>query len=188
MKFLRLTPKLILTLVVFICFATSCKDNNVRPEPDLEEEYLEEVAEPEGKDIIATLQNEAELSNFVGHIETEELPFFLTDNQLFTVFAPTNEAFPAEDMNIENELLSYYIVKGSYGTEELLQIAVTDSSLNSYVNSLSGGKIYIQKKDDNLILRGNSDQEAQIIRSINTSNGIIHIIDNAIISSQSSTP
>lgn len=188
MKFRHLNTKVILPIVILICFVTSCKDNNVRPEPDLEEEYVEEVAEPEGEDIIATLQGEAELSNFAGHIETEELPFFLTDNQLFTVFAPVNDAFPAEEVNVESEMLSYYFVKGSYGIEELLQIAVTDSSLNSYVNSLSGEKIYIQKKDENLILRGNSDQEAQIIRSINTSNGIIHIIDNAIISSQSSTP
>lgn len=188
MKFKYLNLRLILIFIFSMCILTSCKDNNVRPEPDLEEEYVEQLAEPEGKDIISTLQSEPELSNFAELLETEELPFFLTDDQLFTVFAPVNAAFPKEEVIKESEIISHYAVKSSYGIEELLQIAVTDSSLNAYVNSLSGEKLYLQKEGESLILKGNSGQEAQIIRSIKTSNGMIHLIDNNIFLAQSSTP
>ncbi|UJH92456.1 fasciclin domain-containing protein [Antarcticibacterium sp. 1MA-6-2] len=166
--------------MILIFIFSACKDNEVRPVPDIEEEYIEEVAEPEGKDIMQTLKSEAELSNFAMLMEAEELPFYMTDEQLFTVFAPDNNAFPADEKMGEPDLLSNYFVKTSYTPEELLQIAVTDSSSNSFINSLSGEKIYLKREGETLQIKGSSGKEAKITRSIQASNGIIHIIDNSL--------
>jgi len=99
----------------------------------------------------------------------------------FTVFAPTNAAFdklPAgtvdgllkpEKIEDLKTILEYHTYVGSLKTEYL-------QDGQSY-EQVSGGKIAISKKGDKIFVNGT----AEIIASIPTSNGIIHVIDQVLL-------
>lgn len=99
----------------------------------------------------------------------------------FTVFAPTNEAFgklPAgtvdgllkpDKKDALNDILGYHTYVGTLKAEYL-----QDGQTFEQVN---GGKITISKKDGKTFVNGN----AEIIASIPTANGMIHVINNVLL-------
>lgn len=99
----------------------------------------------------------------------------------FTVFAPTNAAFdklPAgtvdgllkpDKKDALTDILGYHTYVGSLKAE-YLQDGQTFEEVN-------GGKITITKKDGKTFVNGN----AEIIASIPTSNGVIHVINEVLI-------
>ena len=100
----------------------------------------------------------------------------------FTVFAPTNAAFSAlppgtvEDlMKPENkeklqDILQYHVYVGNISTT-LLQDGQT-------LNQVNGGNITISKSADGKVKVNNS---ANVVTSIQASNGIIHVIDAVLL-------
>lgn len=185
--------KIFISVIACFILAVSCKDNNARPEPDFDEEYLEEVADPEERTIQEALNGETDLSHFSMVLGTYEFPDYIADNQTFTVFAPVNDVFPPysgkdEDSLItkHEELVSYYVVRNSFSLDELREIANSDTI--SFLNSLSGEKIYVKSEGDTVILEGNSGKKARISRSFSASNGVVHVIDEALLPTQALNP
>lgn len=183
----RTNTNLFLFQIFLILFFTSCKDYD-RPEPEFEEEFLEEVLEPVGGTIQETLNSQTELSNFAKAYSAFEYPDFVYTYQTYTVFAPVNDVFPGfEGINknskssIIDQLIPYYILTDSFTFDELLQIATRVPSIFSFVISLNGEKMYLRLEDETIILKGHLGKEAKIIRSFDASNGVIHVIDNNIV-------
>lgn len=192
---INLSGKLLM-LILSATTLVSCKDNNVRPEPDFREEYVEEVVDnPEEVkgDIMEVLQGVPELSHFTMELGASDFPEFTLNDDQFTIFAPSNEVFPpveksqeVSDAKLErSEVIHYHISKDAYSLEELRQIAVTDSV--SYINSASGEKLYISLEGNEIVITGNSGQKAQIVRTMPASNGVIYVINKSLFPVQTSS-
>lgn len=98
----------------------------------------------------------------------------------FTVFAPTNAAFdklpagtvegllkPEKKGDLEN-ILGYHTYVGSLKTEYMQD--------GQEFDMVFGGKVKITKKDGKTFVNG-----SEIITSIETSNGIIHVINDVLL-------
>jgi uncharacterized surface protein with fasciclin (FAS1) repeats len=105
----------------------------------------------------------------------------LTNVGPFTVFAPTNAAFDAlpdgtvaslvkpENQRKLRDILEYHVLLGVYKTEDF----VSDRK----IGTADGRSVEISKMQDGTVLING----AKIIASVQTSNGIIHIIDQVLL-------
>ena len=134
------------------------------------------------KDVVKVAAGSPDHTTLVAAVKQAELVDALSNAGPFTVFAPTNAAFSAlpagtvEDlMKRENkeklqDILQYHVYVGNISTT-LLQDGQT-------LNQVNGGNITISKSADGKIKLNNS---ANVIASIQASNGIIHVIDAVLL-------
>jgi uncharacterized surface protein with fasciclin (FAS1) repeats len=131
------------------------------------EEDQEAAAMQEGN-IVSTLQSEGNFSTLVSALEKTGLSGQLASGQQsFTVFAPTDEAFSSlsEDVSaIEasqlQKILTYHVVANKVSLEQATQ--------QGALSPLEGEQLTVQNGQVN---------NANIVRSIEASNGIIHVVD-----------
>ena len=139
------------------------------------------VDDVSAKNIVQVAIGSKDHTTLVAAVKAAELVDVLSNAGPFTVFAPINEAFaklPAgtvegllkpEKKEALQDILQYHVVVG------VLQVdALQDGQTLGMVN---GGNVQITKKDGKISLNGT----ATIIASINTSNGIIHVIDAVLL-------
>lgn len=166
-------------LPILLIFMSSCKDKEVQPESVYNNDSVEQANEQEGN-ILEAINGETELSHFAMVLGAKKLPELRTEQKKVTIFAPVNDVFPpwdgAIDTEYKNEFIYYYIIDGSISTDELRRLAVQDSS--SFLYSLNDEKIYLELDGERITLKDSSGQKARIVRSLNASNGIVHVIDN----------
>lgn len=117
----------------------------------------------------------------VAAVKAADLVDVLSNAGPFTVFAPTNAAFeklpkgtvegllkPEKKADLKN-ILEYHTYVGVLSTT-LLQDGASFEQVN-------GGKIKITNKDGKILI----NDKAEITASINTSNGIIHVINEVLL-------
>jgi uncharacterized surface protein with fasciclin (FAS1) repeats len=136
------------------------------------------------KNIVQVASGSADHTTLVTAVKAAELVDVLSNTGPFTVFAPTNEAFnklPAgtvddllkpENKDALSNILEYHVSLAVYKPE-----AFTDGQTIGQVN---GGSIKINKKDGKIFV----NDKAEIIASIPTSNGIIHVINEVLTPSK----
>ena len=120
-------------------------------------------------------------TTLVAAIKAAQLVDVLSNTGPFTVFAPTNAAFdklPAgtvegslkpEKLEALQDILQYHVSVGVYPAD-----ALQDGQTIGQVN---GGNIKITKKDGKIIVNGTTN----VIASIPTSNGVVHVIDGVLL-------
>jgi len=120
-------------------------------------------------------------TTLVAAVKAASLVDALSNAGPFTVFAPTNAAFDElpkgtleellkpEKKNDLSNILEYHTYVGSLSTTLL-----SDGMQFEQVN---GKKIKITKQGDKIFVNG----DAEIIASVPTSNGIIHVINKVLI-------
>lgn len=140
------------------------------------------VVDPTSKpNIVQTAAGSEQHSTLVAAVKAAGLADALSNAGPFTVFAPTNEAFdklpqgtvdnllkPANKADLSN-ILEYHTYVGSLNTNLL-----RDGQEFEQVNAQ---KIKISRQGDKIIVNGN----AEIIATIQTSNGIIHVVNNVLL-------
>jgi uncharacterized surface protein with fasciclin (FAS1) repeats len=97
----------------------------------------------------------------------------------FTVFAPTDEAFAAlpagtldgllKDPEALKKILLYHVVSGKVTSDQVVKL--------TSANSVEGSPIKISVKDGKVYL---NDSAMVVTADIETSNGVIHVIDKVI--------
>ncbi|MCU0440619.1 MAG: fasciclin domain-containing protein [Raineya sp.] len=120
-------------------------------------------------------------TTLVTAVKTAELVDVLSNAGPFTVFAPTNAAFdklpkgtvegllkPEKKNDLKN-ILEYHTYVGVL-SPTLLQDGATFEQVN-------GGKIKITNKDGKIFI----NDKAEITATINTSNGVIHVINEVLL-------
>ena len=134
------------------------------------------------KDVVKVAAGSPDHTTLVSAIKQAELVDALSNAGPFTVFAPTNAAFSAlpagtvdDLMKPENkaklqDILQYHVYVGNLSTT-LLQDGQT-------LNQVNGGNITISKTADGKIKINNT---ANVIATIQASNGIIHVIDAVLL-------
>lgn len=133
------------------------------------------------KNIVQVAVGSKDHTTLVAAVKAAELVDVLSNTGPFTVFAPTNAAFeklPAgtvegllkpEKKEALQDILQYHVSVGVYQAD-----ALQDGQTLGQVN---GGNIKISKKDGKIMVNGT----ANVVASIQTSNGVIHVIDGVLL-------
>lgn len=133
------------------------------------------------KNIVQTAAGSKDFSTLVAAVKAAGLTDVLSNAGPFTVFAPTNAAFDKlptgtiedllkpEKKETLQDILQYHVTVGVYKAE-----ALQDGQILGLSN---GGTMKITKKNGKLVVNG----VANIITSIPTSNGLIHVIDAVLL-------
>lgn len=164
---------MVVTLLSFTL--TSCGDDDT-PEPDPEPQSITQIAA--GDDQFSTL---------VGALQRVGLDGTLDDAAgTFTVFAPTNAAFTASGINLDNltdaeltEILLYHVLGGKVASGDLQEgqtYATTATETGPGETQLS---VLIEKTAAGAVTVNNS--ASVMTADVDATNGVIHIVDAVLL-------
>lgn len=138
------------------------------------------VDDTSAKNIVQTAIGSKDHTTLVAAVKAADLVTSLSNAGPFTVFAPTNAAFdklpkgtvddllkPENKEKLTN-ILGYHTYVGSLKTEYMQD--------GQEFDMVFGGKVKITKKGDKTFVNG-----SEIVASIPTSNGIIHVIGDVLL-------
>ena len=139
------------------------------------------LSKSQSKDIVDTAVGAGSFKTLVTAVTKAGLVDTLKGKGPFTVFAPTDAAFaklPAgtveELIKPENKdklvaILTYHVVPGKVMAKDVVKLTEAATVQGSSVSiKVDGGKVYVD--------------DAQVVKTdINTSNGVIHVIDSVIL-------
>ncbi len=138
------------------------------------------MADGHGKDIVDTAVAAGSFETLVAAVQAAELVDTLKGDGPFTVFAPTDEAFAAlpegtvaDLLKPENKdqlvaVLTYHVVPG--------KVMSGDLSDDMTAATVQGGDITIDLDSGVMV------NDANVVQAdIETSNGVIHVIDKVIL-------
>lgn len=136
--------------------------------------------ETSNPNIMQTAIGSKDHTTLVAAVKAAELVDALSNAGPFTVFAPTNAAFdklpkgtvegllkPEKKQDLQN-ILGYHTYVGSLKTDYMQD--------GQEFDMVFGGKVKITKKDNKTFVNG-----SEIIASISTSNGMIHVINEVLL-------
>lgn len=174
--------------IASLFFLGSCKDTNeATQEPTTTESNVDLSVGQEGvqdessnPNIVQVASGSKDHSTLVAALKAAGLVTSLSNAGPFTVFAPTNAAFdklpagtvddllkPEKKGDLEN-ILGYHTYVGVLKTDYMQD--------GQNFDMVYGGKVKITKKDDKTYVNG-----SEILTSIETSNGIIHVIGDVLL-------
>lgn len=177
----------LLLMGVIVLSATSCS-NSDESNTETGEAQEQEVGagqsavvdETSSPNIVQVAVGSKDHSTLVTAVKAAELVDALSNAGPFTVFAPTNTAFdklpkgtveslllPEKKADLQN-ILGFHTYVGSLKTEYMND--------GQEFDMVYGGKVKITKQGDKTFVNG-----SEIVASIPTSNGIIHVIGDVLL-------
>lgn len=133
------------------------------------------------QDIVDTAIAAGQFNTLVAAVQAADLVETLKGDGPFTVFAPTDEAFAALPMGTVEDLLkpenkaqllavlTYHVVPG-----KIMSADIAGKSMD--VASVQGGELSVDATDGVKI-----DNANVVAADIETSNGVIHVIDQVVL-------
>jgi uncharacterized surface protein with fasciclin (FAS1) repeats len=176
-----------LLLMASFVIAFGCKQNNeASATPETEEASTESVGQSGVKDdssnpnIVQVASGSKDHSTLVTAVKAAGLVDALSNAGPFTVFAPTNAAFdklpagtvegllkPEKKGDLEN-ILGFHTYVGNLKTEYMQD--------GQEFDMVYGGKVKITKQGEKTFVNG-----SEIVATIATSNGLIHVINDVLL-------
>ena len=148
---------------------------------------------PVEMNIVETAVSNDNFSTLVAAVQAADLVDALSSDGPFTVFAPTNDAFnnlpdgtlstllKPENQETLQSILTYHVVAGQFMAEDVVQ-AINDNGGQFTVETLQGGELTLKLWEGNVYVKDTNGNKAQIIiTDVETSNGVIHAIDNVVL-------
>lgn len=145
------------------------------------------------KNIVENAVNSKDHTTLVAAVQAAGLVETLQGAGPFTVFAPTNAAFEMlpkgtvetlvkpENKAMLTSILTYHVVAGKLGTKELGEW-IRKGNGTAELTTVSGGKLWVMKKDGKYMLKDEKGGMATIsIENVFQSNGVIHVIDHVVL-------
>ena len=175
------------SLLVMILFAFSCaKPSQVidKPEEAPQAGGQSSVQDEESqKNIVQAAISSPDHKTLVAALQAADYVNALSNAGPFTVFAPTDEAFaklpegtvedltkPENKLKLQN-ILEYHVYVG------VIRESMIQDSMK--LNQVNGKNVSVTKKADKLQVNG-----ADILATVQTSNGIIYVIDDVLVPAQ----
>lgn len=146
---------------------------------------IDEVVLPKSDSILETAASAGSFNTLAAALKATGLIDALSGEGPFTVFAPTDDAFaklPAgtvetllkpENLDKLRSILLYHVVEGRVYSDDAIEA--------KGAKTLEGTKIAIKKSKGSVMINNATVKAA----NIDTSNGVIHVIDTVIIPSES---
>jgi uncharacterized surface protein with fasciclin (FAS1) repeats len=171
-----------------LLFLGSCKENTEATQEATTTETSTDLSvgqegvqdDASNPNIVQVASGSKDHSTLVAALKAAGLVTSLSNAGPFTVFAPTNAAFdklpagtvddllkPEKKGDLEN-ILGYHTYVGVLKTEYMQD--------GQNFDMVYGGKVKITKKDDKTFVNG-----SEIVATIETSNGIIHVINDVLL-------
>ncbi len=148
---------------------------------------------PVEMNIVETAVSNDNFSTLVAAVQAADLVDALSSDGPFTVFAPTNDAFnnlpdgtlstllQPENQETLQSILTYHVVAGQFMSEDVVQ-AINGNGGQFTVETLQGGELTLKLWEGNVYVKDTNGNKAQIIiTDVETSNGVIHAIDNVVL-------
>ena len=148
---------------------------------------------PVEMNIVETAVSNDSFSTLVAAVQAADLVDALSSDGPFTVFAPTNDAFnnlpdgtlstllKPENQETLQSILTYHVVAGQFMAEDVVQ-AINDNGGQFTVETLQGGELTLKLWEGNVYVKDTNGNKAQIIiTDVETSNGVIHAINNVVL-------
>ena len=148
---------------------------------------------PVEMNIVETAVSNDNFSTLVAAVQAADLVDALSSDGPFTVFAPTNDAFnnlpdgtlstllQPENQETLQSILTYHVVAGQFMAEDVVQ-AINGNGGQFTVETLQGGELTLKLWEGNVYVKDTNGNKAQIIiTDVETSNGVIHAIDNVVL-------
>ncbi len=149
--------------------------------------------EAHGKDIVDTAASMDMFSTLVTAVKTAGLVDTLKSEGPFTVFAPVNSAFaklpeatvsallaPSGKKQL-TRILTYHVVAGKFKAKDVIS-AIKASGGSFSIKTVSGDTLKASISNGNVILTDENGGTSAIIKTdVNTSNGVIHVIDTVVL-------
>jgi transforming growth factor-beta-induced protein len=173
---------IVLSLVIGACATATPEPTQVPTEVPVEPTAVPEptaTPEPEPMDIVDTAVADGRFSTLVAAVQAAGLVDALKGEGPLTVFAPTDDAFAAlpegtldsllADIPALTDILLYHVVEGKVMAASVLGLSQALTLQGQYVDiRVEDGKVYI-------------DNAEVLITDIETTNGVIHVIDAVIL-------
>jgi transforming growth factor-beta-induced protein len=173
---------IVLSLVIGACATATPEPTQVPIEVPVEPTAVPEptaTPEPEPMDIVDTAVADGRFSTLVAAVQAAGLVDALKGEGPLTVFAPTDDAFAAlpegtldsllADIPALTDILLYHVVEGKVMAASVLGLSQALTLQGQYVDiRVEDGKVYI-------------DNAEVLITDIETTNGVIHVIDAVIL-------
>ncbi|MGD8621111.1 MAG: fasciclin domain-containing protein, partial [Anaerolineales bacterium] len=182
MKFRNVLPLFVIAaLAIGACAAPATEAPAPAPEPTAtpEPEAVEEEPMEEAMDLVDTAVADGRFTTLVAAVQAAGLEEALRGEGPLTVFAPTDDAFAAlpegtveallEDPEALADILLYHVVDGKVMAADVVELSSAQTLQGQYVDiSVEGDSVMI-------------DGAEVLIPDIETSNGVIHVIDQVIL-------
>ena len=140
---------------------------------------IDAVVLPETRDIVDIAVEDGRFTTLVAAVQAAGLVDALKGDGPLTVFAPTDDAFAAlpegtvdallADIPALTDILLYHVVEGKVMAADVVEL--------SMAMSLQGQYLDVQVEDGKVLI----DNAEVIITDIETSNGVIHVIDAVVL-------
>lgn len=113
-------------------------------------------------------------STLVSAVEAAGLVDALNGEGPFTVFAPTDQAFAEEDLDMNDteslaDILMYHVVSGAYMAADVVNM--------TEIETLEGGNLSVEVADGSVKVGGANVTATDIV----CSNGVIHVVDAVLM-------
>ena len=143
--------------------------------------------------IVETAVSNDNFSTLVTAVQAGELVDALSSEGPFTVFAPTNDAFNSlpegtletllmpENRQTLQSILTYHVVNGSYMASDVVN-AINQNDGQFTVTTLQGNDLTLKIWEGDVYVKdANGNKAKVIITDVETSNGVIHAINNVVL-------
>jgi len=143
--------------------------------------------------IVETAVSNDSFSTLVTAVQAGELVDALSSEGPFTVFAPTNDAFNnlpegtletllmPENRQTLQSILTYHVVNGSYMASDVVN-AINQNDGQFTVTTLQGNDLTLKIWEGDVYVKdANGNKAKVIITDVETSNGVIHAINNVVL-------
>jgi transforming growth factor-beta-induced protein len=181
------------TCVAFLAFALTlggCSDNNDSPSSTADVADAPAVTDPAALNIVETAMDAGNFETLIAALQATGLDSTLADETMtFTVFAPTDDAFAI----LGDEVINALLADTDTLSDILLYHVLADQSVDSTTAiSLAGSTVETANGDSIAVTLSDGDLfinfSLVISADIDTSNGVIHVIDAVLIPPVDSTP
>lgn len=143
--------------------------------------------------IVETAVSNDNFSTLVAAVQAGELVDALSSEGPFTVFAPTNDAFnklpegtletllKPENKETLQSILTYHVVAGKFMAADVVN-AINENGGEFSVTTLQGNNLTLKLWEGNVYVKDvNGNKAKVVIADVDTSNGVIHAIDNVVL-------
>jgi uncharacterized surface protein with fasciclin (FAS1) repeats len=145
------------------------------------------------KDIIDNAVNSKDHTTLVAAVKAAGLVETLKGAGLFTVFAPTNEAFaklPAgtvetllkpENKEMLTKILTYHVVAGRVSAADLKK-QIREGHGQTTLKTVSGGTLIAMMQGNSIVLKDEKGGISMVtIPNVFQSNGVIHVVNTVVL-------
>lgn len=145
------------------------------------------------KNIIENAVNSKDHTTLVAAVKAADLVETLQGKGLFTVFAPTNEAFDKlpkgtvesllkpENKKMLQTILTYHVVAGKWNASDIAK-AIKDGKGKAVIKTVSGGTLTAWMSGKDLYISDENGNKSKVtIADVNQSNGVIHVVDAVLL-------